>query len=319
MAVYTEVSDEALAKFLGGYDLGSVLSFKGIAGGVENTNYMLRTQSGSYMLTLYEKRVSEGDLPFFIGLMDHLASRGFACPLPIRDREGRVLGRLENRPAAITSFLEGMEMSHPGPDHCRLVGATMASLHEAARGFALTRTNALAPAGWPELVDSALGQADGVEPGLASLISSELEHAQSHWPSNIPDGVIHADMFPDNVFFLDGRLTGVIDFYFACNDFLAYDVAVAINAWCFDDRLDFQQDMCSAMISGYNSVRQLTGAELNALPVLVRGAALRFLLTRLNDWLNVPEGALVVPHDPKAFSKRLRCFRDAHPLEQLTQ
>lgn len=311
MAVYTEVSDEALTAFLQGYDLGSVLSFKGIAGGVENTNYMLRTQSGSYMLTLYEKRVREADLPFFIGLMDHLASRGFACPLPIRSREGNALGRLENRPAAITSFLEGMELSHPGADHACSVGKTMARLHEAAAGFAITRTNALAPAGWPELLAGALDQADGVETGLAELMSQELTHSAKFWPAEIPRGVIHADMFPDNVFFIDGRLTGVIDFYFACNDFLAYDLAVAINAWCFDDQVNFRKEMCNAMIAGYNSIRQLQSEELVAMPTLVRGAALRFLLTRLNDWLNVPQGALVVPHDPRAFSKRLRFFRNS--------
>lgn len=311
MAVYTEVSDEALAGFLANYDLGKVLSLKGIAGGVENTNYMLHTESGSYILTLYEKRVAEADLPFFIGLMDHLASRGFACPLPIRNKDGEALGKLAGRPAALASFLEGMEISHPTTDHCRMAGETMAKLHLAADGFNLTRKNALDPEGWPALVEAALSRADTVEPGLADLISGELAHAQSCWPHSIPAGVIHADMFRDNVFFLDGRLSGVIDFYFACNDFLAYDLAVGINAWCFDDAFNFQPEMCAALVKGYRSERQLEAAESEALPTLVRGAALRFLLTRLNDWLNVPPGALVVPHDPKAFSARLRFHQTA--------
>ena len=313
MAVYTEVSDEALEAFLSNYDLGKVLSFKGIAGGVENTNYLLRTEQGNFILTLYEKRVEEADLPFFIGLMDHLASRDFACPLPIRNKDGQALGRLENRPAAIISFLEGMEVSHPTADYCRLAGETMARLHMLAQDFEIHRTNALAPAGWPALVNSAVSEADTVEEGMADLIRSELAFAQQNWPDDIPSGVIHADMFKDNVFFLDGQLSGVIDFYFACNDYLAYDLAVGINAWCFDDDLNFVPESCRALIEGYQSVRNLSEREVEVLPILTRGAALRFLLTRVNDWLNVPPGALVVPHDPKAFSQRLRFFQTATP------
>ena len=308
MAVYTEVTDEALASFLANYDLGKVLSFKGIAGGVENTNYLLRTDKDTYILTLYEKRVAEADLPFFIGLMDHLAHRGFACPQPIRNRNGNALGHLEGRPAAIISFLEGMEISHPTPDHCFMAGVTMANMHQKAQGFSIERPNALDPSGWPDLVESSRARADTVEPGMEELITSELVFAQQNWPAQIPHGVIHADMFKDNVFFLDGQLSGVIDFYFACNDYLAYDIAVGINAWCFDDDYRFDQRACSQLLKGYQSIRPLEAAELAALPVLARGAALRFLLTRLNDWLNVPEGAFVVPHDPKAFSARLKFF-----------
>lgn len=313
MAVYTEVTDEALNAFLTHYDLGRVLSFKGIAGGVENTNYLLRTEKSTYILTLYEKRVAEADLPFFVGLMDHLASRGFACPRPIRNNQDQALGHLQGRPAAIISFLEGMEVSHPTPEQCHMAGVTMAEMHQKAEGFAITRPNALAPSGWPALVESGKQGADTVEAGLAALITSELEHAQNNWPTDIPDGVIHADMFKDNVFFLDGQLSGVIDFYFACNDYLAYDIAVGVNAWCFDDELQFDQLACTQLLAGYQSVRALTDAEWMALPTLARGAALRFLLTRLNDWLNVPEGAFVVPHDPKAFSARLNFFRHAGP------
>lgn len=309
MAVYTEVTDKALVQFLSRYDLGKVMSLKGIAGGVENTNYLLHVETGNYILTLYEKRVATKDLPFFIGLMDHLASQGFQCPQPVRDRNGEALGTLEGRPAAMVSFLEGMEVKQPTADHCRMAGEAMAQLHMAAIDFDIKRENALAPSGWPALVEASLSRADTVEDGMAGLISSELAHAQQAWPKHIPTGVIHADMFKDNVFFLDGKLSGVIDFYFACNDFLAYDLAIGINAWCFNEKFKFQPKLSAALMAGYQSVRKLEASEAEALPTLARGAALRFLLTRLNDWLNVPAGALVVPHDPTAFSQRLRFFK----------
>lgn len=317
MAVYTDVSDEDLTGFLEAYDLGDVLSLKGIAGGVENTNYLLHMSSGSYILTLYEKRVDEQDLPFFIGLMDHLAVRDFPCPKPIRMRNGDALGRIANKPAALVSFLEGMEIKHPRAEHCHMAGQTMAQLHMAAQGFDLTRTNALAPHGWPPLLDASKDRADEVQPELAELMVETLAELQVMWPQNIPTGVIHADMFRDNVFFLDGKLSGVIDFYFACNDFLAYDLAVGINAWCFDDYFNFLPEMAAAMIAGYQEVRPLDAREVEALPILATGAALRFLLTRVNDWLNVPPGALVVPHDPKAFSARLRFFRTVTSARQM--
>ena len=309
MAVYTEVSDQQLSEFLSVYDLGEVLSLKGIAGGVENTNYALHTQKGSFILTLYEKRVAEEDLPFFIGLMDHLAEKGFPCPRPVRNRQGRALGRLADRPAAMVTFLEGMEVSVPLSDHCQSAGETMARLHLDASDFEIRRKNALDPQGWPPLAESAYDKADSIEAALADLIRDELNWTRENWPDAIPHGVIHADMFKDNVFFLKKELSGVIDFYFACNDFLAYDIAVAINAWCFDKNLTFQQDRACALIAGYQRVRPMEKGELDALPVLVRGAALRFLLTRVNDWLNVPPGALVIPHDPKQFSARVRCFQ----------
>ncbi|MEO1397881.1 MAG: homoserine kinase [Pseudomonadota bacterium] len=309
MAVYTEVTDAALTAFLNDYDLGQVLSFKGIAGGVENTNYMLHTQEGQFILTLYEKRVAEADLPFFIGLMDHLAARGFPCPKPVRNRKGEALARLADRPAAVVTFLEGLDVKQPDVALCEEAGSAMARLHQAAEGFAIRRTNALAPRGWTALVEAGRAGADGVEPGLESLITGELDAVVEAWPRDIPAGVIHADMFPDNVFFLDGKLSGVIDFYFACNDFLAYDIAVGLNAWCFDGDLNFVKKRSEAFLKGYQRHRPLSPDEHDALPVLCRGAALRFLLTRLYDWLNVPTGALVVPHDPKAFSARLRHFR----------
>ncbi|MEM1039734.1 MAG: homoserine kinase [Pseudomonadota bacterium] len=309
MAVYTEVTDAALTAYLQDYDLGAVTSFKGIAGGVENTNYALQTHTGQYILTLYEKRVSQADLPFFIGLMDHLSSAGFPCPKPVRNRAGEALSTLAGRPAAMVSFLEGLDVKHPEAALCEEAGKAMARLHAAAKGFDIHRTNALAPHGWPQLVSASRAGADGVEPGLETLITAELEHLAQEWPNNIPSGVIHADMFPDNVFFMEGRLSGVIDFYFACNDFLAYDIAVGLNAWCFDVDFQFDPAKSAAFLKGYQEHRPLTETERDTLPILCRGAALRFLLTRLYDWLNVPPGALVVPHDPKAFSARLRHFQ----------
>lgn len=308
MAVYTEVSDAALSQFLAAYDVGEVLSFKGIAGGVENTNYLLGTTSGQYILTLYEKRVAEADLPFFVGLMDHLAANQFPCPRPIRNRDGKALSRLEGRAAAMVSFLEGVEVNTPTPHHCHAAGVTMAKLHKAAVGFEIHRNNALSPAAWPALMDSALADADSVEEGMADLMRAAVAETQADWPTDMSTGVIHADLFKDNVFFLHNELSGVIDFYFACNDFLAYDLAIAINAWCFDKSLTYQPHLAKALVEGYETIRPLEKNEREAMPLLARGAALRFLLTRINDWLNVPEGALVIPHDPKQFSARLSHF-----------
>ncbi|MFD0915939.1 homoserine kinase [Pseudahrensia aquimaris] len=310
MAVYTQVSDAQLAAFLGQYDIGRLVSCKGIAEGVENSNFLLQTEQGMFILTLYEKRVAAHDLPFFIGLMDHLAHKGFVCPLPVRMKNGDALGELSGRPAAIVTFLEGMGVKEPSADHCRMAGETLARLHLAGEEFAIRRKNALDPSGWRPLAQNAGARADAVEPGLAALIADEMAFHDAHWPTDLPTGVIHADFFKDNVFFLNDALSGVIDFYFACNDMFAYDLAITVNAWCFDGALRFESDKAKAMIEGYQSVRMLGDAEKLAFGTLCRGAALRFLLTRLNDWLDVPTGALVMPHDPKEFSERLRFFRD---------
>ena len=234
MAVYTEVTDEALATFLDGYDLGRVISFKGIAEGVENSNFLLRTDAGQFILTLYEKRVHEEDLPFFVGLMEHLARRGVTCPQPVRARDGQALGRLAGRAAAIVTFLDGLWIRRPQARHCAAVGEALARMHEAGAGFALSRPNALSIGGWPALFAVAERRADEVSPGLARETAAELAALQAIWPNDLPSGVIHADLFPDNVFFLGERLSGLIDFYFACNDAFAYDLAICLNAWCFE-------------------------------------------------------------------------------------
>ncbi|WP_406856584.1 homoserine kinase [Alsobacter sp. KACC 23698] len=306
MAVYTDVSDEELSAFASRYDLGAVLAAKGIAEGVENSNYLLHTEKGFYILTLYEKRVREEDLPFFIGLMQHLAAAGLTCPVPVRNREGEALGRLAGRPACIVTFLDGMGVRRPGVGHCASVGEALARLHLAGADFPMRRANALSVRGWRPLFEAAQARADTVAPGLAKATEEALARLEAEWPGDLPEGVIHADLFPDNVFFLGPRLSGLIDFYFACTDAFAYDLAVCLNAWCFEADGSYNLTKGQAMIAGYERVRPLSGGELEALPVLCRGAALRFMLTRLVDWLNVPPGALVRPKDPLEYYRKLR-------------
>jgi homoserine kinase type II len=306
MAVYTEVSDEELAEFIASYGLGEVLSFKGIAEGVENTNYFVHTSQGTFILTLYEKRVARGDLPFFLGLMEHLAAHDVSCPTPVRDREGRNLRELAGRPAALVTFLDGLWVRRPTVAHCAAVGRTLAKLHMGGAAFGLRRQNALGLAGWRPLFQRFEPKADEIAPGLKDLIENELETLDAAWPSGLPEGVIHADLFPDNVFFLGEHLSGVIDFYFACNDALAYDIAVCINAWCFEKDLSFNITKSRALLRGYEELRPLTKPERAAMPMLARGAALRFLLTRAYDWLNTPADALVSRKNPIEYMRRLR-------------
>jgi homoserine kinase type II len=306
VAVYTDVRDDELSALLKRYDIGVLHSMKGVAEGVENTNYLIATDSGQFFLTLYEKRVDPADLPFFVGLMEHLADRGINCPRPVRMRTGEMLAMLAGRPCAIVTFLDGVSIRRPQPAHCRQVGAALAAMHLAARDFALRRENALALKGWRPLFERSVARADEVDDGLGALIAAELDFLESHWPRDLPAGVIHADLFRDNVFFLKDRLSGLIDFYFACNDNFAYDVAICLNAWCFEADWSFNVTKARAMLEGYGAGRPLLPAEVDALPVLCRGSALRFLLTRLYDWLNVPPGALVVPHDPREYLAKLR-------------
>lgn len=309
MAVYTDITEDDLSRFLTAYDVGQLTSYKGIAEGVENSNFLLHTTKGSFILTLYEKRVNADDLPFFLGLMHHLAERGLSCPLPLPRADGKLLGELSGRPAAVISFLEGMWLRKPEAKHCHEVGKALAAMHLAGEGFALKRANALSVAGWRPLWANSEARADEVQPGLKDEISAELEHLERHWPTSLPDGVIHADLFPDNVFFLGDRLSGLIDFYFACNDYLAYDVAICLNSWCFEKNGSYNVTKGMAMLSGYESMRRMTPAETEALPLLCRGSALRFFLTRLYDWLTTPAGALVVKKDPLEYLTKIRFHR----------
>jgi homoserine kinase type II len=306
MAVYTEVSDEELQAFIGRYDIGELLSYKGIAEGVENTNYMVHTTSGTYILTLYEKRVDPNDLPFFLGLMEHLSAKGVTCPLPVHDRTGNVLNGVGGRLAAIITFLEGMWPRKPKAQHCAEVGRALARMHLAGAGFAAKRDNSLGLSGWAPLFDKFAAHADDILPGMKRLIATELAALNTGWPASLPSGVIHADLFPDNVFFIGDKLSGLIDFYFACNDAYAYDLAICLNAWCFEQDFSFNVTKGRALLKGYDEVRPLTADERKAFPVLARGAAMRFLLTRSYDWLNTPKDALVARKDPFDYVRRLR-------------
>ncbi|MBS0282558.1 MAG: homoserine kinase [Proteobacteria bacterium] len=306
MAVYTDVGFEELESLLGGYDIGTPLAFKGIAEGVENSNFYLQTDHGAFILTLYEKRVKTADLPFFLGLMEHLASHGLSCPQPLRDRSGAQSFVFKGRSGAIFTFLNGVSLRKPEAVHCAAAGRALAQLHQAGRDFALTRPNALGPAGWRELAEATRARADAVERNLGALIGDALADLERDWPAGLPSGVIHADLFPDNVLFMQEKVSGLIDFYFACNDTYAYDLAVTLNSWCFEGDGAYNITKGKALIAAYQSIRPLTRQEQDALPVLMRGAALRFLLTRLFDWLNPDPNALVRPKDPREYAKRLR-------------
>ena len=309
MAVYTEVPDDELARFVAEYDIGEVTSFKGIAEGVENSNFLMHTDRGSFILTLYEKRVAPEDLPFFLGLMEHLAVKGFTCPTPVKDRAGISLKTLAGRPAALISFLEGIWIRRPDTRHCQAVGRALARMHLASADFNMSRPNALSCDAWRPLLEQCGPEANQVQGGLYDELEAELDALEAIWPQNLPSGVIHADLFPDNVFFLSGELSGVIDFYFACTDALAYDIAVCLNAWCFETDGSFNISKARGMLMAYGAERQLDASEFDALPLLARGAAMRFLLTRLYDWLNTPDGALVKPKDPLEYVRKLRFHR----------
>ena len=309
MAVYTHVDDEALSAFLSAYDVGELLSAKGIAEGVENTNYLVRADKGTFILTLYEQRVKEEELPFFLNLMAHCADKGLATPRPVPRSDGALIAPLCGRPAAMVTFLDGVAARRPSPGLCAELGGGLGALHNAALDFAMTRRNGLGANAWAPLFAQSRDMADSVLPGLAAHVENELAFLEEAWPRDLPAGVIHADLFPDNAFFVRHKLSGIIDFYFACNDLLAYDLAICLNAWCFEEDGAFNVTKSRALTTAYNAVRPLRPAEIEALPVLCRGASLRFLLTRLHDWLRVPEGALVTPKDPRPYLERLRFHR----------
>jgi homoserine kinase type II len=306
VAVYTDVMAEDLIAFLAQYDIGELLSYKGIAEGVENSNFLVHASRGYFILTLYEKRVSATDLPFFLGLMEHLHVRGISCPQPVKNKRGEVLGKVAGRPAAVVTFLDGMWIRRPSPAHCGAVGQGLAELHLAGISFDKRRTNALSVEGWRALYENCQNRANEVQRDLRPFLAAELAALEAAWPRNLPEGVIHADLFPDNVFFLGNKLSGLIDFYFACTDALAYDVAICLNAWCFESDHSFNVTKGRSLLQAYARVRPLSEEEHAALPLLARGAALRFLLTRLVDWFDVPPGALVQPKDPIEYYRKLR-------------
>ncbi|MBA4012666.1 MAG: homoserine kinase [Phenylobacterium sp.] len=315
MAVYTDITDEELNALLSDFDLGAPVSFKGIAEGVENSNFLLETEAGKFILTVYEKRVREDELPFFLGLTRWLAQHGYPSATPMIDKAGEALKHVRGKPCAIFSFLPGLSVRRPTAAHCREAGEGLARLHLAADGFSMTRANDLGQDAWAPMFAGLKAQAEALKPGLSAVIDGDLARLAAAWPKDLPSGVIHADYFPDNVFFHPGgKFAGTIDFYFACNDFLAYDIAVALNAWCFEADGSFNITSARAMLAGYEAHRPLTSAERAALPALAHGAAMRFFLTRLHDWHATPAGALVRPKDPLEYERKLAVHRSAPDL-----
>ncbi len=312
MAVYTHVPAEDMDRFLARYDVGSLVSAKGIAEGVENSNYLLETTNDRFILTLYEKRVDEADLPFFMDLLDHLGARGCRVPRFIADREGRKLQQLGGRPACLIEFLTGVSVTEPSVAQSRAAGVALGEMHRAAADFAGQRRNALDPAGWHDLADKCGADFDAIAPGLGARVTQELAWLDAHWPVELPRAVIHADLFPDNVLMLGDAVTGLIDFYFSCTDIRGYDLAVTHGAWCFaHDGSAYHADRGAALVAGYDAAFGLSDAERAAFPALCRGAALRFLLTRAYDWINTPADALVTRKDPLAFLRRLDFYAQA--------
>ena len=314
MAVYTDITDEDLADLLADYDLGAALSFKGIVEGIQNSNFLLETETGRYFLTVYEKGIKPDDLPFFLGLTRWLSEHAFPCATPIVDRQGQMLKSMRGKPCALVTYLLGLSVRRPGVAHCREAGESLAALHLAGQGFAMHRVNDLGQAAWGPLFAPLRGQAESLKPGLADTIEADLALLARGWPVDLPQGVIHADYFPDNVFFQGGRFAAAFDFYFACNDALAYDVAVALNAWCFEPDGSFNVTSARALVAGYERLRPLSEAERAALPILAHGAAMRFFLTRLYDWGTTPPGALVRPKDPLEYERKLAVHRAAPDL-----
>ena len=314
MAVYTEVDSDTLAEFAAQYPLSQIDEFKGITAGVQNSNFLLTTADAKYILTIYESSangVAAADLPFFLGLMLHLSAQGLSCPVPLARKDGGLISTIKNKPAALVSFLEGRSVKTPRPEHCRALGAAMAQMHLAGGGFELTRPNNHGLGNWQALFERCHSRADEVSPDLTRAMERELTRLKENWPDNLPTGIIHADLFPDNVFFMQGDMSGLIDFYFACNDFYAYDLAIALNAWCFEADATFNVTKARALLSGYQNLRPLAPEEIDAVPILGAGAAMRFLTTRLFDWLNQVDGAQVEPKNPNDFLRRLRFHRSA--------
>lgn len=312
MAVYTHVPAEDLSAFVARYDIGALVAAKGIAEGVENSNYLIDTTRGRYILTLYEKRVDTADLPYFLALMRHAADRGLPVPKPIEDKAGEPLQELAGRPACVIEFLTGISVTEPTPALCHAAGEALGRLHAATADFSGVRTNTLGHEGRLELAAKCLPRAGEIDPGLAALIQSEVVFQKAHWPADLPQTTIHADLFPDNVLALGDTVTGIIDFYFACTDARAYDLAVMHGAWCFsNDGAVFYPERAEALEAGYRAAHPITEGEAAAMSVLRRASALRFLLTRAWDWLNTPAGALVTRKDPMAFARRLLHYREA--------
>ena len=311
MAVYTELNEEQIINFLKLYNIGKLISFHGITEGIENSNFYLETSRGKYIITIFEKRINQKEIPFFINIMKYLGNKSFLCPNPIIDINKKYLQSLQNKPAIIVSFLNGTSKTQITNNNCLNVGSNMASMHIKSNGFLDKRQNSLSILGLSQLIKScnqsiSNSTLNGIEPNILEEIQDSLNFCTKYWPKTLPQGFIHADMFPDNVFFNDNKISGVIDFYFSCIDIFVYDLAIAINAWCFDNELTFNNKKFESLIKGYSSIRNLSEEELFYLPLLSQAAAMRFLLTRLYDWVHTPDNAKVIPKNPREYITKLR-------------
>lgn len=316
MAVFTPLSEDQVRTILADYDVGDYASHEGILEGVENSNFRVQTTGGAQLvLTVFEHRTNVNDLPFFFAYTDHLVGMGIPCPGPILNKRHEASVVVEGKRAALFPFLAGqsLKIADLKPEHCEDLGKFVARMHLAVADFTMERENALSLSGWKKLADKTRGKADSVQSGLAPLIDDELSHLEQNWPKSLPRGAVHADIFPDNVFFRDDRVSAVIDFYFSATDMLAYDLAIVINAWCFDQDFKFRPDCYKALMSGYESIRPLSYYEKKAMPLLLRAASIRFLMTRLHDWVFHDPNSFVKPHDPLAYVARLK-FHQAEKL-----
>ena len=308
MAVYTKLSENQLKDFFSKYNLGRLLNYKEIKEGIENTNYFIKTENGKFILTLYEKRVEERDLPFFISLMRNLFDKNFPSPEPIINKNGNYISEISGKKAAVVSFLHGNAKKNLNPENCYNVGVNTAKLHLITKDLTGKRQNKLSINSWRKIYNKVKKDCSKIHSNLPNIIEKNLDVIEKNWPKNIPSGIIHADLFPDNIFFEGSKLTGFIDYYFSCNDFYAFEIAICLNALCFEgknENLSFNVTKAKKFIDGYSSIRKLSDNEKNSLKILCQGAAIRFLLTRVFDYLNLVEGAIVKIKDPVEYLKRL--------------
>ena len=301
MAVYTSITKETLSSFLNNYSIGSLLNFEGIIDGVENTNYKITTTNNRYILTIFEKRVQQKDLPFFINLQNHLAKKEFLNPKPIKNKNGEYINQINNKPCVIMSFLEGSKTAKISTNHCRQIGKQLAIMHQHTFDFTFSRQNTLQQKNWKDLFEKFKDDKQNPYQNMFESIEKELDFLDQNWPKKLPFGIIHADVFQDNVFFINDVFSGIIDFYFACNDYFSYDLAICINAWCFEQNSVINNEKLNVLVEGYQNNKKLSAEEIIALPILLRGASIRILLTRLHDKIYHPQGAFVEPKDPIEF------------------
>ena len=317
MAIYTKVDAHEAKSILKNFSLGELKKIQGIKKGIENTNYLLITTTGKFILTLFEKRVKTKELPFFMNLMLSLNDRKILCPKPIKNKNKKILFQVKNRQAAICSFVRGKEKTNHTLSECQSIGKNIAKLHMVGKKIKLHRANNLSIKSWIALNQSIKTKANKKIPNIYSFINTLLLDLKKKWPSQLPTGIIHGDLFPDNIFFNKTKFAGFIDFYFSCSDFLIYDIAICINAMCFDKKIKFNKLKANALLKGYSSQRKISKKEFTALPQLLLGASIRFFLTRLHDSINRQKGAIVKVKNPKEFLKRIQFYINTKNVNKL--